>query len=157
MRNPLPTLVGVGAILHTADDLYLMQLRDDRPEVSMANHWGLFGGIVEEGERPERALLRELKEELAFVPLQAPAWFTEISCSLDFLSDGTHHKIFYAAEISAIEIPAMRLGEGQEMRLFRPDELLSRHDVIPWDAFGIMLFTRRAQIASAFKRRSSMP
>ena len=41
------------------------QLRDDRPDVSYANHWGLFGGWQERDESPEETIRREIKEELA--------------------------------------------------------------------------------------------
>ncbi|RMF28412.1 MAG: NUDIX domain-containing protein [Cyanobacteria bacterium J083] len=45
---------------------FLMQLRDDIPSILYPGHWALFGGHIEEGESPEIAMRRELKEEIAY-------------------------------------------------------------------------------------------
>jgi 8-oxo-dGTP pyrophosphatase MutT (NUDIX family) len=119
----------------------------------MRNHWGLFGGLVEKNENPAQALARELAEELLFRPRRAPEWFTEVSVNLDFVPDGVHRKIFYAAPIVVEDLDTMRLGEGQAMRLFAAEEILSRSDAIPWDVFGLMLFARRQAIRASIKRR----
>ena len=42
----------------------LLALRYNKPGIPFPNHWDLIGGHVEEGEMPEEALVREVKEEL---------------------------------------------------------------------------------------------
>lgn len=42
----------------------LLYLRDNKPEIPFPDYWDLIGGHVEEGETPEDALVREVKEEL---------------------------------------------------------------------------------------------
>jgi len=59
----LPTLLVVAVALVDDDNRVLIA---QRPEgKSMAGLWEFPGGKVELGERPEAALIRELKEELA--------------------------------------------------------------------------------------------
>lgn len=43
---------------------FLLYLRDNKPGIPYPDHWDLIGGHVEEGETPEEALIREVKEEL---------------------------------------------------------------------------------------------
>jgi 8-oxo-dGTP pyrophosphatase MutT (NUDIX family) len=42
---------------------WLLQLRDDIEGIVHPGCWGLFGGHLDPGERPEQAVLRELQEE----------------------------------------------------------------------------------------------
>lgn len=58
----------------------LIYLRDDKPDIPFPNHWDFFGGHVEEGEKPEQALVREVKEELGFA-LQQWHFFGEYLCT----------------------------------------------------------------------------
>ena len=50
------------------DEKFLLQLRDNKPNIPYPNTWAFFGGGVEEGEKHEEALKRELKEELGWCP-----------------------------------------------------------------------------------------
>jgi 8-oxo-dGTP diphosphatase len=56
-----PTLVVAAALVDGAGRVLLQQRS---PHRSMAGMWEFPGGKVEEGELPETALIRELKEEL---------------------------------------------------------------------------------------------
>jgi 8-oxo-dGTP diphosphatase len=53
------------AILYQ-DNRFLLQLRDDVPNILYPGHWGFFGGHVEPGETPDTAVYRELQEEIGF-------------------------------------------------------------------------------------------
>lgn len=52
------------ALLFDSRGKLMIYLRDDKPDIPFPNHWDLFGGHVEDGETPEAALVREVKEEL---------------------------------------------------------------------------------------------
>jgi mutator protein MutT len=51
-------------ILENDKSEILLYLRDSKPGIPFPNHWDLIGGHVEDGETPEEALVREVKEEL---------------------------------------------------------------------------------------------
>ncbi|WP_088891500.1 NUDIX hydrolase [Leptolyngbya ohadii] len=52
----------------TASPRFLMQLRDDKPQILYPGVWAFFGGHLEPGESPEEAMWRELQEEIAYQP-----------------------------------------------------------------------------------------
>ncbi|WP_088011247.1 8-oxo-dGTP diphosphatase MutT [Gottfriedia acidiceleris] len=52
----------VGAVIRNNQNQILCALRS--PEMSMANYWEFPGGKIEKDERPEEALVREIREEI---------------------------------------------------------------------------------------------
>ena len=68
--EPLTTIsnkMGVGTlIVSTKTRRVLLNLR--APHKTHAMQWALFGGMVEKDEQPKDALMRELTEEMGFVP-----------------------------------------------------------------------------------------
>lgn len=59
--------MGVGTlIVSTNTQRVLLNMR--APHKTHAMQWALFGGMVEKGEQPKDALMRELTEEMNFVP-----------------------------------------------------------------------------------------
>ncbi len=67
MYSILTEKTGVGTlIVSTKTKRVLLNLRAPHKTHSMC--WALFGGMVEDGEQPKEALLRELTEEMGFVP-----------------------------------------------------------------------------------------
>ncbi|MEL6352587.1 MAG: NUDIX hydrolase [Cyanobacteria bacterium J06627_28] len=101
------------AILHREGRL-LMQLRDDLPSIVYPGIWGLFGGHIEAGETPRQALLRELVEEIGYVPNQLTRF-----CQQEDVGVRRHY--FYGE--LAVPMSELTLGEGQDMGLCSPAEL----------------------------------
>ena len=112
------TEVAVGLIT-PPDGRLLLQLRDDRPGVPAAGMWGLFGGHVEPGERPQDAFVRELDEELAWRPKRFEPYLVR-----DVDGDGWRNvrSHVFAAQLD-VPADALRLGEGQRLALVAPDAL----------------------------------
>jgi len=89
----------------------LLQLRDEDPEIGK---WVLFGGGVKDGETPESALAREIKEELGF-EIGRAEFFGE------YIDRGIKQMIYILAE--PVELENLNLGEGAAMRFFSPTEI----------------------------------
>jgi len=89
----------------------LLQLRDEDPEIGK---WVLFGGGVKDGETPESALAREIKEELGF-EIGRAEFFGE------YIDRGIKQMIYILAE--PVELENLNLGEGAAMRFFSPAEI----------------------------------
>jgi len=94
----------------------LLQLRDDKPDIFYPNHWGLFGGTVDEGETPTEAMQRELEEEIGWTP---PELKFLLKCEeLDFPCIS----YIFAAPLT-VDLGKLQLTEGQAFGMFTLDEL----------------------------------
>lgn len=135
----------VAAILLLDDGRYVMQLRDDKPDIWYPDHWGCFGGAVEPGETPEQALERELHEEIELMPRKA-TYFTRFDFDMAELGLGTYYRIYYLVNLGKGELPKLRIHEGREVRAFEGGALLDRERITPYDAFALRLYHDRRNI-----------
>lgn len=81
------------------------------------NSISIFGGGVEGDETNEEALVREMKEELQYLPLQP-------------ILLGTYEDIYSISTYYTLKVPQdfesqIRIGEGQYGRFFTEKEILS--------------------------------
>jgi len=141
----------VAAILLLEDGRYVMQLRDDKRDIWFPNHWGCFGGAVEQGESPEQALSRELYEEIE-LSVRKAEFFTRFDFDMSQLGLATYYRIYYLVRATLQEFQQLRLREGQKMRTFNGDQLLDRERVTPYDAFALRLYHDRARIGDGKDR-----
>ena len=103
------------AMLHRAGR-WLMQLRDEIPNIVAPGCWGLFGGHLDPGETPEQALRRELLEEISWQPLAVEL------VMVHHIHRRTAH--VYRGELS-VPLEQLQLLEGQDLGLVSSEELLS--------------------------------
>ncbi|MFM5886833.1 MAG: NUDIX hydrolase [Dolichospermum sp.] len=59
-------LVNVAVAILYRENKFLMQLRDNIPNIIAPGYWALFGGHIEPGETPEIAVQREVLEEIGY-------------------------------------------------------------------------------------------
>ena len=90
------------------DNKYLMQLRDDFPNIVHPGVWGFFGGHLEPEEDPETGLKRELIEEIDYSVEQ----LTKFCCHID---GGVIRHIFSCA--LTVPLEQLELKEGWDMGL----------------------------------------
>jgi 8-oxo-dGTP diphosphatase len=110
----------IGHAILLVDGKYVLQLRDNNPEIAVPGMWSLFGGSIEGTEDHCSGILRELKEELNLTINQIRfLWdFEEVVEPLKIKK----HFYFYEADITRLW-GARELLEGQDVNYFSYDQL----------------------------------
>ena len=110
----------IAAIIFENDNReILLYLRDNKPGIPFPMHWDLIGGHIEEGETPEEAMVREVKEELN-IELKEYEFFKKYECN-----EGDAYpniKFIYTGRIN-IPIEKITLLEGDRPQFFSYDEI----------------------------------
>jgi 8-oxo-dGTP pyrophosphatase MutT (NUDIX family) len=138
----------VAALILLPGGRYLMQLRDDRPDIIYPGHWSCFGGAVKRKERPLDALRRELMEELELC-VDVAREFAMFNFDLRKAGHGRFFRRYFELPITKRQASRLVLHEGSAVRGFLPRQLLHRHRVTPHDAFAIWLHASGARVQAA--------
>jgi 8-oxo-dGTP pyrophosphatase MutT (NUDIX family) len=141
----------VAAIIVTEDGRYLLQHRDDIPQIWFPDHWGCFGGAVDAGEDPIGALKRELYEEIEFEPKNL-AYFTRFDFDLAELGMDRYYRIYYVMPMTAAEQERLVLHEGRAVQAFTGEEILHKLRLTPYDAFALFLHHARNRIGNGWSK-----
>lgn len=126
------------AVIRLPGDRYLMQLRDQRPDIWYPGCWGCFGGATDPGEDAFAALRRELMEE---IELDVPEARLISRLEFDFapLGLGKAWRAYFVVDIDDARLCTLRLHEGERMEALTYAQLTSGIPVVPYDAFAIHL------------------
>lgn len=95
------------AILYQANQ-FLLQLRDDKPQIPHPGCWAFFGGHIEPGEQPAEAMRRELQEEIGHCPPQIDLFGV-------YADRQIIRHVFYAP--LTVDLKTLQLNEGQDLKL----------------------------------------
>ena len=98
---------------------FLLALRDNKPGIPFPLHWDLIGGHVEEGETPEEALVREVKEELD-IDLKEYLFYRKYECLTNDAYENI--KYIYTGKIN-LPIEEITLLEGERAQYFSKEEI----------------------------------
>jgi 8-oxo-dGTP diphosphatase len=93
---------------------FLMQLRDDLPNILYPGIWGLFGGHLEPKEAPETGLKREVLEEIEY----AVTYPVKFGCYAD---DRIIRHIYHAP--LNVPLESLVLNEGWDLALVSPEAI----------------------------------
>ena len=85
--------------------------------------FGFFGGGIEEGETAYEALLREVKEELDFVPNKEPNLYQELSLPVVDLS-------FFTLRVDDDFESKIKILEGDYGKWFSEEDYIKNKDLI---------------------------
>jgi 8-oxo-dGTP diphosphatase len=106
-------------ILENDKGEFLLYLRDNKPDIPFPDHWDLIGGHVEEGETPEEALIREVKEELD-IDLKDYTFYKKYECLTGDAYENI--KYIYYGKIN-LSIEEITLLEGVRPQYFSREEI----------------------------------
>jgi len=106
-------------ILENDNGELLLYLRDNNPAIPFPDHWDLIGGHVEEGETPEEALVREVKEELD-LDLKDYSFYKKYECLTGDAYENI--KFIYTGRIN-IPLEEITLLEGVRPQYFNRSEI----------------------------------
>lgn len=110
----IPKLQSAHAIL-LLEDKYVLQLRDNKPNIAAPGQWSLFGGLIQNGEMPLESVEREIFEELSI----HPSHYTFL-WHIDYVAEHEKAMIrswFFEADVSRIWAQHI-LREGQAAGVF---------------------------------------
>ena len=106
-------------ILENDKGEFLLYLRDNKPDIPFPDHWDLIGGHVEEGETPEEALIREVKEEID-IDLKDYTFYKKYECLTGDAYENI--KYIYYGKIN-LPIEEITLLEGVRPQYFSREEI----------------------------------
>jgi 8-oxo-dGTP pyrophosphatase MutT (NUDIX family) len=143
--TPLHLQHAVAAFIIVDGSGYLLQRRDNIPQIFFPDHWGLFGGAIDPGESPEEAIARELQEEL-MLDVTEIRRFGEISFDVESVGRGSIRRTYFEVPLTAGQVSGLTLCEGAAMGVFLPHEVLTLPRLKPYDGFALWLHHSRARL-----------
>ncbi|NER78007.1 MAG: NUDIX domain-containing protein [Leptolyngbya sp. SIO1D8] len=106
--------VEVAIALLLQENQFLLQLRDDIPNIIYPGHWAFFGGHIEPGETVEAGVWRELKEEIGYTP----PWLKRFERWQD---ENVIRNVFYGPLTVAVN--QLELKEGWDLGLWSIEDI----------------------------------
>ena len=118
-----PKLQSAHAILLFADK-YILQLRDDKPNISDPGRWSLFGGLIDESETSIQAIKREIYEELLIEPDDFDLlWYVDHFATFE---KKEIRSWFFKSDVSSVWLNHS-LTEGQNAKAFSFPQIKNLH------------------------------
>ena len=125
----------VGAIIYK-NGKYLLQKRDNDKKIFFPDFWGVFGGNVESFESSNKAIIRELKEEIS-VDMKIKLNIFNLFFKSKFFKKQRDRSYFHC-EFKFLNSKIV-LREGVSFKYFKINEI-KKLKIIPWDLQAIIYF-----------------
>ena len=136
----------VAALILDSKENILLQLRDNKTGIFFPNHWGFFGGAIDENESPKDSLFRELEEELSisFNTSEVTAFITSEICFKP--GEASVKRYFFLVKIYEDLMKKIEVSEGQEANLFSCKDGLKLPNFVPYDRFALWSYYNQHRI-----------
>lgn len=140
MSSPTPKEFA-GAIIVDTQGRYLLQQRDQKPEILHPGMIGLFGGHQEIGETSLECVVWEVHEEIGrYVP---PENFEYVAAYCGVEASGTYKVEIFAA--FDVDVVGLKITEGA-LVVVQPEDLLNLiYELTPSAAFAFETFIGRQE------------
>jgi len=136
----------VAAIIRNENGEFLLQLRDDKEGIFFPNHWGLFGGAIDNNEVPSLALQRELEEELCIkVPNDSFYEFSRTDLGFSY-NKCLIRRYFFVVDLVGSLSSKIRVTEGREARFFDIEKCFTIPNFTPYDRFALWAYINKDKI-----------
>jgi len=129
---------GCACILyHRGKGKVLLQLRTKEEGLFFPGFWSIFGGGLDEGERPEACILRELKEEIRFRPEHIMYW-----------KETPYKEFIFHIFIGLIDLEKeeIALREGEDMGYFSEEEIDKMDIAFDYKQYLLEFFEKREEL-----------
>ena len=117
-------------IIVTPQKKYILQHRDDFPNIEFPGYWSFLAGWIEVNETPMDAIKRELKEELTKINGSEPK-FGEI----EFLGSGMRQDRPWTEYVFSVivytPVTLLKINEGQRVEEFTYDQCIQLEKFAP--------------------------
>ena len=111
---------------------YLLQLRDKKENISFPNHWGLFGGRLDDRENYLKALKREIREETN-LDVRVKRKILCVNFSIIGLKKKRNLQYF---ECHIVGKKKIKLSEGKKYNFFSFNQI-KKLNIVPMDFVAI--------------------
>ena len=150
-----PASAASALLLLTSDGRYLLQHRDDIPEIWFPGLWGCFGGALDPGEDLKTTAQRELEEELGIVVKRDELqYFTEFTFDFSQVGSDNKYRAYFVHTLKPGTEDTLALREGQAVAAFSEEQALSTLPMTPYDRCALHLHSVRYAIVPPDQRRS---
>lgn len=132
-------IASVAVLIILEDSSFLLQHRDDSPQIFFPGKIGLFGGEIEAGESASEAAIREIREELS-IEILGPE-LVQVLCLDSEVNQRFRRRHYFLSKVTCEQSNQIRLREGQGIiRVFGGDLKYDSVAFVPYDLAFLLEF-----------------